>query len=86
MIDTRGKKRAVSSFESIRPSNSLVSNKLNANYSDSDEQSHGTGTFTNAHKALAKTKMKNKSKKDKTFVHFGNEEWNLVLHMLFGIR
>lgn len=20
------------------------------------------------------------------FVHFGNEDWNLVLHMLFGIR
>ncbi len=27
-----------------------------------------------------------KSKKDKSFVHFGNDNWNLVLHMLFGIR
>ena len=35
---------------------------------------------------MSKPKMKNKSKKDKTFVHFGNENWNLVLHMLFGIR
>ena len=45
-----------------------------------------TGSMTNTHQALSKVKTKNKSKKDKTFIHFGNENWNLVLHMLFGIR
>ena len=38
------------------------------------------------HMPMSKAKIKNKSKKDKTFVHFGNDNWNLVLHMLFGIR
>lgn len=59
------------------------------NHSDSDDENRGDserGTFQNAHKALASVKVKNKSKKDTTFVHFGNDSWNLVLHMLFGIR
>ena len=43
-------------------------------------------THSNAHQALSKAKQKNKSKKDTTFIHFGNDNWNLVLHMLFGIR
>lgn len=38
------------------------------------------------HKAISKVREINKSKKDKTFIHFGNDNWNLVLHMLFGIR
>ena len=46
----------------------------------------GVSTNTNAHTALSQVKPRNKSKKDKTFVHFGNDNWNLVLHMLFGIR
>lgn len=44
------------------------------------------GTFTNAHTALAEVNKAKKNPKDKTFIHFGNDNWNLVLHMLFGIR
>ena len=40
----------------------------------------------NIGEAKNKVNVKKKSKKDKTFIHFGHDNWNLVLHMLFGIR
>lgn len=48
---------------------------------------HNGASLTNAHTALAEVKQtKSNKKKDKTFIHFGNDNWNLVLQMLFGIR
>jgi len=39
-----------------------------------------------AHEAMRSVKLTKSTSKGRTFVHFGNEDWNLVLHMLFGIR
>lgn len=44
-----------------------------------------TFSAVNASKGQANRDV-HRSKKDKSFVHFGNDNWNLVLHMLFGIR
>ena len=51
-----------------------------------EEEGRDSNVIMNAHSALSEIKPKNKSKKDKTFIHFGNDNWNLVLQMLFGIR
>ena len=68
----------------------IVSSKHSRHSTNSPTEQHGRDSnlskHTNTHQALAKPKKKNKSKKDKTFIHFGNDNWNLVLHMLFGIR
>ena len=53
---------------------------------DEREDSEERHANFHAHAALSLVKVQNKSKKDTTFVHFGNDSWNLVLHMLFGIR
>lgn len=48
---------------------------------------HKTNTKAHAHKALHEvTVSKISDKKEKAFVHFGDDNWNMVLHMLFGIR
>ena len=55
-------------------------------FADKSSTTKSFQTNLNTHKALSKARIKNKSKKQRTFVHFGNDNWNLVLHMLFGIR
>ena len=85
MIDTTDKKGATEPFSEARPSNLLISSKQ-SDRSNSPEHGRESGHAKNTHAALAEVRVKNKSKKDKTFVHFGNDNWNLVLHMLFGIR
>ena len=46
-----------------------------------------TSSKSHTHKALHQvTITKMNDTKDKAFVHFGDDNWNLVLHMLFGIR
>jgi len=48
---------------------------------------HKTNTKAHAHKALHEVSVvKISDKKEKSFVHFGDDNWNMVLHMLFGIR
>ena len=68
----------------------IVSTRHSQRNSTSPEQGRDSNVSKNnnknTHEALSKLKKKNKSKKDKTFIHFGNDNWNLVLHMLFGIR
>ena len=46
-----------------------------------------TNSKAHAHKALREVTVKKMvDKNERTFVHFGDDNWNLVLHMLFGIR
>ena len=46
-----------------------------------------TSSKSHTHKALHQvTITRMNDTKDKAFVHFGDDNWNLVLHMLFGIR
>ena len=48
---------------------------------------HKTNSKAHAHKALHEVTVKKiVESKERTFVHFGDDNWNLVLHMLFGIR
>ena len=48
------------------------------------------GSHVNAHKSMLEKRSKKFSKKPASggscFIHFGHDNWNLVLHMLFGIR
>ena len=73
-------------FTEARPKDMIVSTNMSPRSNADSQDLHGREALGNAHAALAQVKVKNKSKKDKTFVHFGNDNWNLVLHMLFGIR
>ena len=90
MIDTSGKPSrplARSSFSRAQRPSSVHIRTTEAN--SEDDGGPGDSFYKNSfhtHAARGKVKVKNKSKKDTTFVHFGNDSWNLVLHMLFGIR
>lgn len=84
------KQPASISFQDARPAALIVSSKHShgSNSPETGTREHGNsmGTFTNTHQALAEVNKTKKNPKDKTFIHFGNDNWNLVLHMLFGIR
>ena len=90
MIDTTTGNKNLNpvTFQNARRADMIVSSKQSQRHSTSPPE-HVSGRdshIKNTHTALSKAKKKNKSKKDTTFIHFGNDNWNLVLHMLFGIR
>lgn len=71
-------------FEIARDAEYIVSSKVSNR--SSSPAARDSNHLANTHAAPTSVKHMNKSKKDKTFIHFGNDNWNLVLHMLFGIR
>ena len=58
-----------------------------ASFTSNDPRENPAGSLANTHRQLKKRKPKKNKKKEKNqFIHFAHENWNLVLHMLFGIR